>query len=87
MKYTVDWLPAAEQELTELWLSAADRDAITRASHRMDQRLRADPQNEGESRADGRRILFDAPLGIIYRVLANEHRVVVSHVWKFRTSN
>jgi hypothetical protein len=86
MNYSVDWLPDAEQELADLWLLATDREAVTKASYLIDQRLGTDPENEGESRSDGRRILFVAPLGVIFRVRQNEWKVTVLHVWKYRTS-
>lgn len=58
MSHTVVWLPAAEEELAELWLTASDRDAITRASLEIECLLRIDPENEGESRQDQRRVLI-----------------------------
>jgi hypothetical protein len=61
MKYTVVWVPGAEQELATLWLDADHRAAITRASYVIDERLRTDPQNQGESRPGGRRIMFEPP--------------------------
>jgi hypothetical protein len=42
MNYTVVWVPSAEQELAALWMAAADRDAVTRAAHEIDQQLRTD---------------------------------------------
>jgi hypothetical protein len=86
MSWTVVWLPGAERELAELWLEASDRNAVTEAAHWIDQRLKSEPENEGESRPDGRRILFAAPLGVIFRAISRDQRVVVSHVWKFKTS-
>jgi hypothetical protein len=84
MKYTVLWVAGAEQELAALWLDADQRAAITRASHLIDQRLMTDPQNEGESRPGGRRILFEPPLGATYVILSQEAVVRVLHVWRFR---
>jgi hypothetical protein len=72
MTYDVDWLPDAEQELAALWLQASDRQAITAAAHAIDQRLKLDPENEGESRPNGRRILHGKPLGIYFRVLPDQ---------------
>ncbi len=31
MKFTVNWLPASESELAELWLNAPECDAVSRA--------------------------------------------------------
>lgn len=84
MKYTVLWVPGAEQELATLWLDADHRSAITRASHLIDQRLLTDPQNQGESRPGGHRILCEPPLGATYVISPQEAVVRVLHVWQFR---
>jgi hypothetical protein len=39
MKYTVVWVPSAEQELAALWIAAADRREVTQAANDIDQRL------------------------------------------------
>jgi len=84
MKYRVRWSRVAEDELTHLWLNAADRAAINTAAHSIDVRLAADAPNEGESRSNGFRILFASPLAATYRVDANSHDVYVAHVWRYR---
>jgi hypothetical protein len=83
MTYVVDWLEDAENEFASLWLQSSDRQAITTASNVLDQRLRLDPENEGESRPQGRRILFCKPLGIYFRVLRDQRLVQVLHVWEY----
>jgi hypothetical protein len=83
MKWRVNWLPDTEQELADLWLGAPDRNAVTHAAHVLDELLEADPEGSGESRPEGRRILFAAPLGVFYRVLPDSHIVEVVHVWRF----
>jgi hypothetical protein len=81
--YTVRWKRSARDELTDLWLQAdpATRQAITRASHQVDQRLAHDPDTVGESRPNGRRIFFCRPLGLVFRVDAQARAVYVLHVW------
>src|SRR5262249_46426250 len=64
MNFTVVWDPAAEQELAELWINAPDRNAVTQAANHIDRTLQTDPEQHGESRPDGRRILIVAPLGV-----------------------
>lgn len=81
MKYSVAWLSSAEQELTGIWLDAADRAAITRAAHAIDQQLQQDAHIKGESRAGGRRILFELPLVVSFRVDQAAAVVLVSQVW------
>jgi plasmid stabilization system protein ParE len=83
MNYTVTWDDDAEQELASIWLSADDRDTISLAAHAIDQRLGIDPANAGESRPNGRRITFVSPLAAIFKVLEDDRRVVVLHVWRY----
>ncbi len=84
--FHVEWLQQALDELTNAWLAAdsAQRQAITAASHEVDQRLQSDPHNEGESRAAGRRILFAPPLAVTYRIEADGQTVTVVQVRVFR---
>ena len=83
MTYTVVWVPAAEQELAELWIGAARRRELTKAAREIDLRLRAAPAAEGESRAHGRRILLVSPLGVTLEILAEDRIVRVLDVWQF----
>jgi hypothetical protein len=82
--YRVDWLQTALDQLAEIWMSADAemRQIITAASHQIDQELRVDPFRDSESRAEGRRVRFVAPLGLLFRV----DGLVVSalRVWLFR---
>jgi len=63
--FRVEWIQSALDELTTIWLQApaAQRAAITSASHSIDRLLETDPHNAGESRPGGNRVLFVAPLG------------------------
>lgn len=85
MKFTVVWSPAAENELMELWLKSANRWAVSRAASRIDDLLKSDPQNQGESRLDPERILLVAPLGLIYEAFEDDRLVRVLTVWEYRT--
>ena len=82
MRYTVIWTPNAEGMLAELWLNSAHRQAVTAASHAIDQQLRIDPDQQGESRDQGRRILLETPLGVLFRVLPADRIVYVLTVWE-----
>jgi len=86
MKYRVRWERRALDELADQWLQAesAKREAITAAVPRIDRRLQADAVNEGESRADGRRIMFEPPLAVTFRIEADGRTVSVLHVRLFR---
>lgn len=83
MKYTVLWTPPAENELTEIWLEAPDRNAITQSSFEIDERLEDDPDEEGESRFEGRRILLVPPLGVTFRIQEEDRTVLILDVWRF----
>jgi mRNA-degrading endonuclease RelE of RelBE toxin-antitoxin system len=83
MTYTVLWVPQAEQRLAALWLSAPDREAVTTAAHRIDQQLRSNPEDQGEARSVGQRVLIDPPLGVIFQVQPEDRVVYVLTVWRF----
>ena len=84
--FTIRWRRSALNELATVWTDASSdkRQEITAASQRIDQLLRDDPAQQGESRPRGRRILFAAPLGITFYVNRQAARVFVLHVWRFR---
>jgi hypothetical protein len=82
MSYTVTWVPAAEQELANIWLNATDRNAVTRAAHAIERRLRRDPLYTGESRTQGTRVAFLPPLACLFRVVEDDLLVEVIHVWE-----
>ena len=82
----VDWLQSALDELAAIWTQAdrTRRKAITAANHQIDQRLRQDPWNQGESRSGGRRILFVHPLIVYFRIEADGRTVTVLGVRESR---
>jgi mRNA-degrading endonuclease RelE of RelBE toxin-antitoxin system len=86
MNYRVVWSPGAELELADVWLAATDRNQISRIAREIDVRLQQNPNEEGESRTPGVRILIEAPLGVSFQVEESRRRVLVVHVWRFRTT-
>src|SRR5436305_7021778 len=56
--YSVEWTPAAENELADIWMNAADRQAVTRAEAEIQAQLRADPLNSGTDVSEGLRRLI-----------------------------
>jgi hypothetical protein len=84
--FRVEWLQSALDELTLLWLQAgaAVRQAMTAAVHAIDRQLQTDPENQGESRSGGQRVLFVPPLGVLFEVDAAQRVVTILHVWRFR---
>lgn len=84
MKWTVVYLPDAEQELAALWVDPASRADVTDASNRIDRLLQRDPEKVGESREEpDQRVVFVAPLAVLFRVTADDRLVEVIHVWKY----
>jgi hypothetical protein len=83
MKYTVIWKRAAEKLLAQIWLDTNDRTAVTQASHQIDQLLKLDPEDKGESRPNNRRILMVHPLAVIYKVEPLDRKVFVLKVWTY----
>ena len=88
MKFTIRWIPSAERELAESWLAAPDRNAVTAAAYAIERLLEVDPLRAGESRPNGRRILLEPPLGVLFEVDSKREVVRVVKVWHFerRTS-
>jgi hypothetical protein len=75
--------PEAERRLTTIWNESTDRNAVTKATHLIDKRLGSDPEGAGESRAEGFRVLFERPLGVMFEVSADDRQVRVVTVWTF----
>jgi hypothetical protein len=87
MRYTVLWSPVAEQRLAALWTDAVNRKAVTDAANAIDRQLANDPDELGESRSDGTRVLFVPPLGILFQVNEGDRMVTVLAVWQFSTGS
>jgi hypothetical protein len=83
MRSTVEWLPSALQELAEIWADAADRAAITAASHAIDRLLERDPLGQGEGREGATRILFVEPLVALDEVDGARRQVRVFDLWRY----
>jgi plasmid stabilization system protein ParE len=84
MTYTVIWRPSAEQKLTQVWIDATDRQAITDAANTIDTLLRTKPVEVGEARSANARILTVSPLSVYYDVLEQDRLVAVWAVWQSR---
>jgi hypothetical protein len=72
--FRVRWKQSALNELASIWLSAdsATRSAITSAAYAIERRLPVNPNHQGESRPEGRRIDFESPLGFQFRVFPED---------------
>jgi hypothetical protein len=81
MTYTVTYKPSAERELIDLWINAPSRPAVTDAANRVDALLRTAPKDQGESRDEQTRILFERPLAVQFEIHDADCLVEVLKVW------
>lgn len=79
-RYTVTWVQDALDGLTELWLDASDRAAISRAAAEVDQQLAVDPDHKGDDLHEGLRVEHFPPLRVIYEAQSSDRLVVVRQV-------
>lgn len=84
--FRLRWRRVALNQLAAIWTDATDQNAVTVASHRIEQALRRDPLNEGEDRPNNRRVIFDAPLVVLYRVDTTANVVTVVGVGRYGTA-
>lgn len=77
----------AQAPLREVWLEGDDalRHSILHASQAVDLQLCENPQEQGESREGTLRVLFEAPLGVLFEVDQEKQLVRVLRSWAFRT--
>jgi hypothetical protein len=83
MTYDVIWDPPTERDLTQLWLASRMRHAIRDAVDRIDAALQWDPHNCGESRDAGRRVMHEAPVGVLFTIDEDRRQVRVEAVWQY----
>lgn len=83
MPYDVNWDDAASDQLLELWLNAANRAAVTRASHRIYVVLAADP-HQGQHQSEGLYRVIEPPLVAYYEIDEAKQEVWVSDVLAYR---
>jgi hypothetical protein len=82
MNYSVHWTEDALDELAAVWTAASDRNAVTIASHRLEQDLARNPFTRGIRRNSVvNRTATDLPLGIDYEIIEDDKKVRVIRVW------
>ena len=82
MNYIVHWTDIALNDLAAVWTAAADRNAVTAASHQLERDIAADPYGRGLLRASSANsTAVDLPLGIEYDVIEDDKTVRVLRVW------
>jgi hypothetical protein len=87
VSFTIRWRDAALDDLTAAWLDAdtAEREAITTASHSIEKEIKLRPYEKGESRPEGERIFFNAPLAVLFRIEEQTQSVIIEQAWVFHT--
>jgi hypothetical protein len=78
--YTVDWSSVAEDQLTDIWLQASDRRAVTVAEATIHNLLERDPLGHGINVSEDLRKLTVAPLTVYYEVSTAQKVVDVQAV-------
>lgn len=81
MKYSVDWVESARDELANLWLAAANKQEITAAANRIDLLLQTNPDRQGYL-VDNLRVLHVPPLRILFQVSNDDLEATVIEVHK-----
>ena len=82
MNYAVDWSQHALDELAAVWLAAADRNAVTASSHRLESAIGNDPYTESfERNSSVNRTAIDLPLGLDYEIIEDDKKVRILRVW------
>lgn len=84
--FQVAWVQVALNELAAIWVQAdsATRQAITVASHMIEQELQTNPHDKGESREGEERVFFVYPLGVQFEIIDATLLVRVLHAWDIR---
>jgi hypothetical protein len=85
VNFQVDWMPRALNQLTNIWLAASNRNAVTAAVHAIDQTLAVDADTVGRVVFDTVREYNQPPLGVEFEVIIADTRVWVLLVWDLST--
>jgi hypothetical protein len=81
VNYRVIWDDRAFRRLVKEWTAAGRPQSGIDAFDAIEEMLRTDAQEKGESRDRGRRIAFAPPLGVIFRVHPDQREVRVIDAW------
>lgn len=80
MNWNVSWTDTAHAEMLAQLLRAADKQQVLRAGRTLENALRSDPHNVGESRDEGERIVFFRPLLFTFRIDDDTQTVFIERV-------
>jgi plasmid stabilization system protein ParE len=80
MRYTVTWLPNAENELADIWNRAKDKRSVTAASNHIDRELKNNPQDKALF-LDPDWAYIEPPLAVVFQILEDDRKVDITQVW------
>ena len=75
--YGLEYTREAENQLALLWLSASDRNGVTRAQYLIDQRLISEPRS-GTHMSEGLWRVIVPPLAAVYEIDESGSQVTVT---------
>lgn len=81
MNYTVAWSRDAIDQVTLVWLAAANRNAVTQAAHRLELALADQPFIGTRRNSSVNRTATDYPLGIDFEIIEDDKKVRIIRVW------
>jgi hypothetical protein len=81
--FAVLWVRSTLDDLARIRaeIDASQWQIVGAAIREIERRLRDNPEKEGESRPNGQRISFVAPLAFTFEPVPDRQVVVVSNVW------
>ena len=79
MRYTVTWLPGAQNRLADIWNQASNKQEVADAANRIDRLLGRSPLIVGEEYGNFRKLSVE-PLEVVYRVSTDDCLVEVISV-------
>jgi hypothetical protein len=82
MRYTLVWIPDADDELARIWTDAPDKRAVADATNEIERVLKHSPLSAGQEYDDDRCLVI-GPLEVIYTVSPADCMVRV--LWVART--
>lgn len=70
----------ALRDITTIWNDAQNKTQVTKAAHQLEESLKRNPMSLGESRGGLRRMAFEKPLCIIFELIPDDEKVIVTNV-------
>jgi plasmid stabilization system protein ParE len=85
VNHEVVWSNVAYRRLMKIWDDTYDRESIAHAIDRIQDELEVDASQKGESRPEGLRVFFAAPLAVVFWANERTTEVEIADVWIYRS--